>query len=121
MENRKGLLSHFGGIIRMIILIICVAIIAFFVIRFVRSRGASQTPQLTQVSQNESGTNTQNKEPGSGGGASSIPGGVSEGDEADETSRIPEVGMGFDAAFIAVVLSLGAYLIVRMDQNRTAV
>lgn len=130
MENHKGMLSHFGGVIRLIILIVCIAIIAFFVIRFVQSRGVNHRSQSqsTQVVEKKDKENTPDEEGASRtkqeseeGGAQGIPSGISEGTDMAETNRVPEVGMGFNVLLVAVCASLLTYVAVYTIQRRTTV
>ncbi len=125
MENRKGLLTHFGGIIRIIILIVSVAVITFFVVRFFRNRAATRTAeQSAQVSQTDKQKDSSNEKKteanDSGAGSSAtndsneatIPSGVAEGSDSDETSTMPAVGMGLNMLGVAFALSAVTYGVV---------
>jgi cytoskeletal protein RodZ len=127
MENRRGVLSHFGGIIRIIILIVSVAVITFFIVRFFRNREATRTAQQsTQVAQNQGKHNTSdesrsddstdhesdNTESSNSSESVAIPSGVAEGGDGDETSVLPAVGMGYEAVLVSVLAGLVTYGVV---------
>ncbi len=139
MENNRGLLTHFSGIIRIVIIIIAIAILAFFVIRFMQNRQSTRTAdQATQTTQEETqGANNDQAEEraGSGGVArdeenrdqnnsdessvATVPGGVAESDVVPNTGpqAIPEAGTGEDILITGVLLSVSVFL---FSKNKVA-
>lgn len=143
MENNKGVLSHLGGIVRIILLIIFIAIITFFVVRFFRNRQAERRAQdSSQVSQqngqqNGSDNRAEEESRGSGGseredqssGTSStesrdqnnIPSGIDDGGGASTSrpvpnagpSAIPETGASTSIFVTAGLLGIITYLLAK--------
>lgn len=133
MEKKRGVVSHFGGVIRIIILIISVAVITFFVVRFVRNReavrnaerslGGSQTQTKSdskKSDQNNSGKDSSSSDDSEGKGPESaaIPSGISD-DSVDDTAstHVPAAGMGTNMVTIAVFLGAMTYFIVKRYQD----
>ena len=139
MEKSKGILSHFGTIIRIVILIIAVAIITFFVVRFFRNRSATrETERSAQVAQSdkesepgsrnegnkqreseENNSTTDNSE--NSQDESSIPSGIAdEPDTSHHGSPMPEVGMSANILWSAAILMVVTYMVVRGKERLRA-
>lgn len=141
MENKRGVFSHFGTIIRVIILIILVAVITFFVVRFFRNRNATQRAEqaASQTAQTEkentdkseeSKKDTENKEQRNESSENQanndqteqqIPRGIAESEvdggaaevPAAGPEAIPEVGAGSSALVIAGSLGMITYAVTK--------
>lgn len=121
MENNRGILSHFGGIIRLVIFIILLALITFFIVRWIRNRGETNRAQEASqgavsdtadesVDQDTSKNTT--KDDSSKPVGTQIPSGIADsGSGASTTTQtVPEAGIGTNVLITTVLLSLITYL-----------
>ena len=127
MEGKKsGLSSHFGTIIRVVLLIILVGLVTFFIIKFIRDRQDSRRAEQTagQVAQKENTDKSEEgkKDSGSNNNSESnqvIPSGVEESDDAQNSSSnlgaatVPAVGMNTNIIIGAIILSIFTYAVTR--------
>lgn len=142
MEERQGISAYLGGIVRIIIFIVLIILLAFFVVRFVQNRRASEraeqavsTTQRSSENQRETrdaadanGRDTEGVQDENGatdagsrdleGTDQDIPSGVADGDTTPSTGprAIPEAGMGGQAVLTALLLSSVAFLVVKNYQ-----
>lgn len=142
-QTGSGVLSHFGGIIRIAVFIIVLGILTFFIIRFVRHRQdtqsaqrASQTSksekqqsnsttksksQSTDSTSNENVAKNDTNEDGtsssdSSDGAIAVPNGVADGvspEVSSSHSAVPNTGMDQNIIVTAILLSVISYLSVK--------
>lgn len=146
MEKKRGILSHIGTLVRIVLLIIFVAIITFFMVRFFRNRQATQRAEQT-VSQNDQSkesasesekskeqtqdqhehSDDSNKADDSRGESNdnageNIPSGIADGDDSKDSvpttgpSQVPAAGMGTNVLIIAIILSFATYAATRKIQ-----
>lgn len=131
MEEKRGTLSHFSGIIRLIAFILLVVIILFFVFRWASNRRAEQRAEeavKTAVTQEEKPeeanteeapteveSSTDEAKPAESGtaGVVEVPSGVEESDTPAPSAGVPEVGMAEDALLSTFFISTAVYLIVK--------
>ena len=134
MEGRRGILTHFGGTIRLVILIILIALTTFFVVRWVRARQHTKVAQqaATGLQQKDNSSDTKNPsdnttQDGDTSTAPSsptveVPGGIAESEVTGSTANqnVPSVGMGVDTFLTVVILSLTGYVggIYLQSRNR---
>ena len=135
MEGKRGILSHFGTVIRVILLIIFVAIITFFVVKFIRDRQASRRTQQStnQVAQsdveskdagkNERGQVSDSNKQEDDEAKQAIPSGIADGEDDRESAvpgvgstEVPAAGMGANILIITAFLSLATYAAARKIQ-----
>jgi cytoskeletal protein RodZ len=135
MEKKSGVLTHFGGIIRVIILIVSVAIITFFVVRFIRNREtiknaerSSQVSRSDAQSESDKSKDTEGSSETEGSSSdgdesqsATIPGGVAEGTDDNETRSVPAAGMGTDILAVTVLLGGATYFVVRVNQKNQTI
>lgn len=137
MEEKRGILSHFGTVIRIAILIILVAVLTFFVVRFFRNRQVSQRAQQTthtaqtnqqgqkdqpqntrQDSNNGSGNNSESSNQSTQGGQP-IPRGIADGGSSNTTvpsagpQSLPAAGSDISILLTSLLLSAATYLAVK--------
>ena len=131
MEERRGTLTHFSRIIRLIAFIILVLIILFFIFRWVASRRAEQRAEQAAKTAVTSGNrektksdkNSEQKKPESTSGNSTniveVPSGVADSDTSkpdnvtQPNQSVPATGTSFDILAVAIFLSVSIYLLVR--------
>ena len=125
MEKSRAALSHFGGIIRLVVLIVLIAIVAFFVITFMRNRHGVKTAERASQQVASETDSSSKKEPASGDESVAenddepvIPSGIAEGDSpaSATTSSVPAAGMGIDMVFTASILALVAFFYAKNKQ-----
>ena len=149
MEEKRGIFTYFTGIARLILFIILLAIITFFVVRWIRARqdtkvaqraAQGQTNQGAQKdsntetktdkksdtnespvgSQSENGTNKSTT--GQGAPAVEVPGGVADSNASPSgNQKVPNAGMESSLAVTAVMISLCVYSLIRFTQSRAIV
>jgi cytoskeletal protein RodZ len=130
MEEKRGILSHFSGIIRLIAFIVLLVILLFFVFRWVANRRAeNRAEQAVKTAVNstnkekESNTTDQKKteqqtdqkgQKVENQGVVEIPSGVSDSDApAPTTSKVPSAGIGEDILLTTFFISFSAYLVAK--------
>lgn len=131
MEEKRGTLSHFSGVIRLIAFIVLVIIVLFFIFRWAANRRAEQRAEeavKTAVNQEEkpgggateeAPTEVESSAEGTKPAESSAPGvvevpsGVAESDTTAPSTRVPSVGMAEDAIVTAGFISVAVYLMVK--------
>lgn len=126
MENNRGAVTHFTGIIRIVAFVVLIAIMAFFAIRWIRSSQRVDDGKQGASSQERAG-NTDSGVTTDGGGE----GIVSEPERDTEdtttqteeqqtntavTSEIPQVGAE-DVLLSTITLSILAYAVVRYARS----
>ena len=141
MEEKRGLLTYFTGIARLIVFIVLLAIITFFVVRWIRARqdtrvaqqaaqGQGTRAEAKDESKNEkSGApvtgdqrdeNESNAATNGGAPAVEVPGGVADSDIPSSGPRsVPNAGIESSLALTALMISLTTYSFVRFAQSRT--
>lgn len=62
MEERSGFWSHIGGVVRFFVFMAVIALLAFFVVRWVRDRNTNQVADNTNVAQNDTKTNNEDND-----------------------------------------------------------
>lgn len=138
MEEKSGIASYFGGIIRLVIFVVLLVLIAFFVVRFVQNRRANdradQAVNTTQQADENEGEATQDsREAGdtpssdatidSREAETDIPTGVADrsgGQRSGSSSvdSVPETGIEANAALTAVLFGAIAFLYTKQRQSR---
>lgn len=143
-EESRGRLARFAPIIRIVLLIIFVAIILFFVVRFIQHRQsdkkAAQSAQTSQAQKKDSESSQSNQEvqqkseasqsqnqtkTNEGQTTSQVPSGVADSQEHQHTvpatgaQALPQTGAGSSGAILATLLSLATYLLVKR-KDKTA-
>ncbi len=130
MERSKAALSHFGGIIRLVILIVLIAIITLFAVSFIRNRqNTKSAEQASQGVGSEEGNATTDSTDSSDDSTAqdvdsdesseaTIPSGVSDSDlpPTVASNGIPAAGMGADIALTATILTIIAFLYTKNRQ-----
>ncbi len=126
MEEKRGTISHFSGIIRLIAFIVLVVILLFFVFRWAANRRAEnraeeavktavnhedEEDQSTDATKKEDEQNKQNTEETQG--IVEVPGGVAESEATTPTASVPSAGMGEDVMLTAIFASFAMYLTVK--------
>lgn len=130
MENKRGALSHFSTLIRVIILILLAAIIVFFTVQFIRNRQATQRAQqagrdTTRVAQDQKDekneTSGSSDEKSSTEESANTPSGIADGEQASgrvrpdvSTGSIPSVGTGSEIIFATLILMGTTYILMRL-------
>lgn len=138
MDNDRGLRTYLGPIIRIAVLILLVALIAFFVVRWARNRNNSETQRTTTETAQIDSENTKKTEEekaktedetstdreASNGASSSpqasntpVPSGIDDGDSNAVPSTgpqaVPETGMGENLLITGALISLSVYLFTK--------
>lgn len=130
-QRKIGVLSHFKGIIRVIVFIVVIFVFAFMVIRFAQHRqevkraeqAADPSRNTTQIARTD-----KDKKPGNSSGAAkskngsssentiTVPRGVDDGQqdvEAGASAVVPSTGIGENIVLTAAIWGIIAYLVVR--------
>ena len=130
MERAKGVLSHFGGVIRILILIISIAVITFFVARFFQRRAkVNESERTAKTAQSETRTDSSNrssndseKKDTEDKNEAVIPSGIDDRDDSSaEGEPMPAVGMGLNILLSTAVLTVITYGAVRVKESARTV
>ncbi len=121
MEEKKGLLSHFGGLIRFIVFLILLGVVAFLVVRWAGNRqSAKQAQEAAQTGQKSPPEGTsqapdESTEPTTPTTTTpaTVPSGIADSSAptpGSEHSSMPNTGMESDVVITTVLLSSIVYL-----------
>lgn len=145
MEENRGLLTHFSGLIRLIIGVIIVVIVGFLLIRAIGNRNdakkaeeattqsqqkdeeatkSSNTAQTKDVVEDDPSTErastTNNSAVGSDNSPDeTVPRGIADG--LASTGPLPEAGLASDMFVTAVLSSIAVYLFLKGRQYKKVV
>ena len=134
MEEKRGLFSSIGGVLRFLLGVLIVIIVAFLLVRFITGRQDAKKPdQASQPSTQEvakeglkktaDSTSTEKSSDSSKGGETTIPSGVAETEgSTDASSDLPDAGMGANILITSFALSLVTFVAVEglRIRNKTA-
>lgn len=123
MEEKNGLFSSIGGVLRFLLGILIVIIVAFLLVRFITGRqDTKKSDQTNQPSTQEvakeaskdeaDNANTESSSDNTQDSESTIPSGVAEpkGD-TDTSDDLPDAGMGSDILITSFVLSIVTFMV----------
>lgn len=132
MEDRRGIFSYLGGIARVALIVALVAILAFFVIRWVKARQnnrrAEQATKTVSLNKGNTGKNTENSEKQSSGESSKetdgsnpiqIPKGIADSEATPPTSgaQMPNAGISPSVLLTTIMLSVSTYCFMMYLQS----
>jgi|GEM_PF-6666738 len=140
MEEKRGLLTYFTGIARLILFIILLAIITFFVVRWVRARQDTKAAQQAAQGQNtqkdvttktgaekpptNSQTQPNSEKPATNHSAPSVevPGGIADGGSPSRgNQKVPNAGIEVSIMLTALMMSVSTYSFVKFIDSRSLV
>lgn len=140
MEERKGITTYFGGMVRFVIVLALIILLGFFLVRFVQNRRATErAEQAVGTTIDEPANNNTEQERGSDENnptddqddssqgendvadeseRDDIPRGVAEVDQTPSTGpgAIPEAGISENILLSIVFLSTITFLLVKQRQ-----
>lgn len=132
MENRRGILTHFSTLIRIVVILVLAVIIIFFAVQFFRNRQASQKAERvsqdsSQVSRSDDSQDETRDTEGQDSARESgdVPSGIADGDSSDGASSgsvaapsaLPGAGIDGGILLLGVALMAGTYFLALLRTN----
>lgn len=131
MEDRRGIYTYLGGAVRIILIVLLVAILAFFVIRWARARQNTQKAEQAtktasadksdsdQKAEENSGSSSKDTESNGGSDSIQIPKGIADSDVVAQPgeSKMPDAGMDADIILTSVALAASTYFFMMYSKS----
>ncbi len=126
MEEKRGLFTSIGGVLRFLLGILIVIIVAFLLVRFITGRqdtkksDQASRPSTQEVAKEDSkktanNTGTEKSSDSSQDSGETIPSGVAESEDTPNeatSTDLPDAGMGSDILITSFALSVVTFMVV---------
>lgn len=132
MDKKQGSLTHFSGLIRIVVVVLIILVLGFFFVRWASNRRAAvevnndSATKVSRESKPQESADSQEKSPASTEDAQ-IPSGIADSEATPDTpspntgpSTVPEVGMDANVLLTVSMLVVGTYLLhtnMRLKQS----
>lgn len=132
MDEKQGSLTHFSGLIRVVVVVLIVLVLGFFFVGWASNRRAAvevkndSATKVSSESKTKESADTEGKSPASTEDAQ-IPSGIADSEATPDTpspsrgpSAVPEVGMDINVLLTVSMLVVGTYLLhtnMRLKQS----